>query len=496
MTVWAIIRDVCNSVGIPIPTIRELDKLLDDKTYKIYEDGLTCTINQADSDFATELVKQYKPHSVAEMSAFVAIIRPGCASLLQDFIDRKDYTTGVKELDDILTDGNHRMIYQELIMKYLIWLDIPETGSYDIIKKIAKKKFKEPELEELKSKLLNGWRKRVGRDEGFKETWTVVEQAARYSFNASHSLSYAYDSLYGAYLKSHYPLDYYTVALNYYANDGVRTLKLTNELSAFGIELKPIKFRYSQGQYSLSRSDNSIYKGIASISYMGEDVANEINTLKDNDYDTFIDLLYDIDTKTSLDSRQIRILIELDFFSEFGDTNYLLKCKEVFDTYCDNKQIKKQKLAEDGISEELVRPYAEKETEKMFSNINMRGFIVAYCKTLQVPKRTMRQRIESQIENLGYVDIVGEEYSGMAVVVDLDTKYSPRVKLYSLKNGTTIDCKIDKKTFNKNKLKLGDTIRIIKSPLKHKNRKNENGDWEPIPDQLERWITEYKKVEL
>lgn len=430
------------------------------------------------------------------MSAFVAIIRPGCASLLQDFIDRKDYTTGVKELDDILTDGNHRMIYQELIMKYLIWLDIPETGSYDIIKKIAKKKFKEPELEELKSKLLNGWRKRVGRDEGFKETWTVVEQAARYSFNASHSLSYAYDSLYGAYLKSHYPLDYYTVALNYYANDSVRTLKLTNELSAFGIELKPIKFRYSQGQYSLSRSDNSIYKGIASISYMGEDVANEINTLKDNEYSTFIDLLYDLDAKTSLDSRQIRILIELDFFSEFGDTNYLLKCKEVFDTYCDMKQIKKQKLAEDGISEELVRQYAEKETKKMFSNTNMRGFIVAYCKTLTVPKRTMRQRIESQIENLGYVDIVGEEYSGMAVVVDLDTKYSPRVKLYSLKNGTTIDCKIDKKTFNKNKLKLGDTIRIIKSPLKHKNRKNENGDWEPIPDQLERWITEYKKVEL
>lgn len=90
-------------------------------------------------------------------------------------------------------------------MKYLIWLGIPETGSYDIIKKIAKKKFKEAELAELKAKLLTGWKERVGKKDGFIETWTVVEQAAKYSFNASHSLSYAYDSLYGAYLKSHYP---------------------------------------------------------------------------------------------------------------------------------------------------------------------------------------------------------------------------------------------------------------------------------------------------
>ena len=184
VTVWAIIRDVCKLAGIPIPTIREIDNLFDDETFDIYKNGLTSTINQADSDFATGLVTTYCPKTVSEMSAFVAIIRPGCASLLQDFIDRKPYTTGVKELDDLLIEGNHRMIYQELIMKYLIWLGVPETGSYDIIKKIAKKKFKEAELAQLKAELLDGWKKRVGTEEGFIETWTVVEQVAKYSFNA------------------------------------------------------------------------------------------------------------------------------------------------------------------------------------------------------------------------------------------------------------------------------------------------------------------------
>ena len=181
--VWSIIRDVCELANIPIPTIRELDNLLDEKTFEIYEKGLTCSINQADSDYATGLVMRYKPKSLMEMSAFVAIIRPGCASLLEDFIERKPYTTGIPQLDTLLEDSGHRMIYQESIMKYLIWLGIPETGSYDIIKKIAKKKFKEPELIELKQNLLKGWKEQVGKEEGFEETWQVVEDAAKYSFN-------------------------------------------------------------------------------------------------------------------------------------------------------------------------------------------------------------------------------------------------------------------------------------------------------------------------
>lgn len=340
---------MCNLAGIQIPTIREMDNLLDDKTFDIYKDGMTSTINQADSDFATGLVKTYCPRSVSEMSAFVAIIRPGCASLLQDFVHRKPYTTGVEELDAQLVEGNHRMLYQELLMKYLIWLGIPETGSYDIIKKVAKKKFKETELEELKLKLLSGWIKNVGKEDGFIETWKVVEQAAKYSFNASHSLSYAYDSLYGAYLKSHYPLEYYTVALNYYVNDSERTLSLTNELKYFGISLRPIRFRYSQSAYSLVREDNSIYKGIKSIQYMNQQVAEELYELRENQYSSFIQLLKDIKSKTSVDARQLKTLIELDFFTEFGDANFLLAQYKLFDKYNGRSQFYKKDLPTLGI---------------------------------------------------------------------------------------------------------------------------------------------------
>ena len=494
VTVWAIIRDVCNLAGIPIPTIREIDELFDEKTFDIYKNGLTCTINQADSDFATGLVKTYRPKSVSEMSAFVAIIRPGCASLLQDFINRKPYTTGVTELDELLVEGNHRMIYQELIMKYLIWLGIPETGSYDIIKKIAKKKFKDAELAELKGKLQKGWEDKVKRPDGFIETWTVVEQAAKYSFNASHSLSYAYDSLYGAYLKSHYPLEYYTVALNYYVGDSERTLKLTNELKHFGISLKSIKFRYSKSDYSISREDNSIYKGIQSIKNMNATVADEIYALRNNKYRSFMELVYDLKEKTKINSRQIKILIELDFFSEFGDANLLLRQYELYDALGDKVQLRKDNLVKVGLTEEDVRPFAFTETEKMFK-MNMREMLISIADGLRYHPRTLKERIAAQVENLGYVDIAEKQYAGMAAVLAVDTKYAPKLKLHSLKNGTIVECKVDKRTFSKNRLVEGDIVRIYSQTKKPKLKRTDSGDYEPVPGVDELWLTKYMKID-
>lgn len=495
VTVWAIIKDVCELANIPIPTIKEIDDLLDDKTFAIYEKGLTSTINQVDSDYATNLVMQYQPTSLSDMSAFVAIIRPGCASLLQDFIHRKSYTTGVPELDELLIEGNHRMIYQELIMKYLIWLGVPESGSYDIIKKISKKKFKEKELNELKEILFSAWQQKVNDDNKFFGTWKTVEEASKYSFNASHSLSYAYDSLYGAYLKSHYPLEYYTVALNYYSDDKERTTRLTKELSHWNIKLNPIQFRYSRSGYSLSYEDNSIYKGIKSINNLSSNAAEEMYSLKDNSYGNFIDLLIDLKKETSLNATQLKILIELDYFAEFGDANYLLQLKDLFDKYYGRSQFNKSNLTECGLTENQVRMFAEKESEKQFNKVDSLSLIKSMAKDVIYSPRKLTDIIDAQLNYLGYISIFDSKYQGLATVVSVDTKYAPKLQVYSLKYGTIIECKIDKRTFNRTKLSKGNIIRVIGQKRKPKLKKVEGGGFEPIPGTKELWITDYKIVE-
>ena len=69
---------------------------------------------------------------------------------------------------------------------------------------------------------------------------------------------------------------------------------------------------------------NSIYKGLASIKYMNEKVADELYSLKDCVFDDFIDVLETVHECTSINSRQLDILIKLDFFSEFGKSQKLL----------------------------------------------------------------------------------------------------------------------------------------------------------------------------
>lgn len=500
VTVWAIIRDVCKLANIQIPSINELDKLLDDKTFDVYKKGLTCSINQADSDYATNLVMKYKPKSLAEMSSFVAIIRPGCASLLDDFIERKSYTTGVQALDNILEDSEHRLIYQESIMKYLIWLGISEPQSYDVIKKIAKKKFKEPELKALKEQLLEGWQKQVGEEKGFEETWQVVEDAAKYSFNASHSLSYAYDSLYGAYLKSHYPLEYYTVALNYYSNDATRTGKLTSELKSYGITLEKPKFRYSIDEYFMDKENNKIYKGTGAIKFLNKECSLYLYSLKDKRYDSFIDLLEEVtnakdeNNKAYVNTRQLDILIKLQYFQEFGNNKKLFIIYDYFKNLYGRKLIAKDKLQDFNIPDYALKLEGILETEKQYKFDNMCNILKLIEKNIPNESFDISEQVSFEMDALGYISMTYDVKKNICFVIDVDTKYTPRLTLYCLNNGKSVICKVNKNTFKNNPINKNDIIKAIKFEEKYKQTLVD-GNWKRS-DTKEWWLVAYNKTTI
>ena len=481
--VYQIIDEVYKLVGRPIDDINTLIKNCDNKVWDIYAKGLTTTINQADSDFDKQILKKYQPKNLAELSAYVAAIRPGFASLLNNFVERQPYTTGVKDLDDILEDSFHYMIYQESIMKYLVWLGIEEKGTYDIIKKIAKKKFKEDELKALKTQLLDGWVKNVGKEEGFNETWQVVEDAAHYSFNASHSLSVAIDSLYGAYLKAHYPLEYFTVALSLYSGDMDRTANLISEMNHFGIELKPIKFRHSNANYNIEKETNSIYKGIGAVKYCNAEVGNTLYEFKDKHFDSFLDLLEVFPGN----SRQREILIKLGYFEEFGGTLKLLKLCDLYDLYHGKKLIKKDKC---NLPLELVEKYAISETAKQFKfdAQAMDNLLREFAQMIPDGEIPLRTRLESEAEYLGYISYTNPKFQNIGFVLGVDAKYSPKISIYHLDTGTMATYKIAKAAYQKNPFDKGNIIKFY-SEERPKSRKVD-GEWVKLAE-TEPWITNY-----
>lgn len=495
--VYEIIDKVYKLIGRPIDDISTLMSNCDDKVWDIYANALTTTINQSDSDFGKQTLKRYKPTSLAEMSAWVAAIRPGFASLLNNFLDRLPYTTGVKELDDILEDSFHYLTYQESIMKYLVWLGIEEKGTYDIIKKIAKKKFKEKELEELKTKLLNGWVKNVGSEDGFADTWKVVEDAAHYSFNASHSLSVAIDSIYGAYLKSHYPLEYFSVVLTLYADDIDRTSKLIEELPYFGVTIQPIKYSKSGSSYTMDKETNTIYKGISSVKYCNSQIAEELLELSKNKYDSFIDLLKDIKEKTSVNSRQLDILIKLNFFSDFGKNSYLLGINDIYDKFANAKIIAKKKMEELGVSEYLMTKYAAKETKSQYRDLDNQGLIKELCSKISNESIGIIEQVSSEIEFLGYVDYTNKDISkDYYIVIEFDDSRSatrPYCTIYRINDGEKIETRVNRSNvFKSNPFGL---FSIINMPtITYEYKKVKDGDNWVDSDEMRVVLAEYEVI--
>ena len=327
----------------------------------------------------------------------------------------------------------------------------------------------------------------------------VIEDASSYLFSKNHSDPYSWIGYICGYLRYYYPLEFITSALNIFADKEDKSIAITNYAKRNGIKIQPIKFRHSIAKYSFNKENNEIFKGIASIKYMNVTVANEIYELRENKYNTFIDLLFDLKEKTTLNSKQLNILINLDFFEEFGDANYLLKLTDLAYNFSLDKnkklQIRKDKLDKLGIDYNVVKPYAQNETEKTFTKVDCCGFLNRLSKSIKVQNRTLRQRVEAQLAYLGYIDIKDSRYNKIGVVISVNTKYSPRLTVYSLKNGSLFDCKIDKRTFNRNKLQEGDIISIKGSTTKPKMRKLDDGTFETIQDTLELWITNYNKLE-
>ena len=236
---WKLIAETFDMIGKPIMSIKELLDNIDDKVWDLYKNGLTCTLNQCDGDWATRLLTEYQVKNLAEIAMFVACIRPSFNSWRDKFINREEYSTGSKDLDNVLSSTNAYILFQENLMQYFDWLGVTPSESIGLIKKISKKKIHQEDFDNLESRLRKQWVINTGSEDMFNETWAMIQSCISYGFAAPHALAVAIDSLYGAYLKANYPLEYYTVCLNNYSDDENKTKKLTEELSIFGIKILP-----------------------------------------------------------------------------------------------------------------------------------------------------------------------------------------------------------------------------------------------------------------
>lgn len=472
---WKIISEVFKEIGEPIYTINQLREKLDDVTWSMYANGLTSTLNQIDSDFGASFVKRYKPKTVEEMAMFVACIRPSFNSWREDFIQRKPFSTGVPQMDEVLSSTNHYILFQENLMQYFVWLKLTPAEAINIIKKISKKKIKEDDFKKLEKRLKQSWTEIIGSEKGFAENWQMIQGCISYGFCSAHGLCVAYDSLYGAYLKSHYPLQYYTVCFNLYGKDLDKSSALTSELKYFGIKLSPVTFGYSKGGYSYDIETKTIYKGVGSVKTLNEQVADELYALSQEVKTTsFVSLLSGISNKTSLKKNQIEALIQIDFFKAFGNIPTLTKIFEYFQVLkCGlATSIRKDKAKEYGFEDFQIQNFtssknkdgSESQSYKFEStSYTYLKYLEQVLKGEEIPDIDITEKIKLQKTYLGYVSLSsGKEedrpklyISSLKPLRKVGAKkpWGYKVSTISIGSGKEAEMTILEKTYQKNPVK-------------------------------------------
>lgn len=501
VTVWKLIDETFKEIGIPIIKANELlDKIKDDqRIWDLFKNGITCTLNQVDSDNGCRQAKQYGISSFEDGAHIAAAIRPSFDSWREQFLDRKPYTTGSDQLDDVLKDTHGYILFQESLMQYFDWLGVSPAESIGLIKKISKKKIKQSDFDNLEERIKKQWIINTGSEEMFSETWHLVQSCMSYGFCSAHAAATSLDMCYGAYLKVNYPYEYYSVCFNNYVGDKERTNKLTNELEYFGIKLSDIKFRHSNSKYSYDKETHTIFKGMSSIKFVGDNVGEELYELRDNQYDSFIDLLQDI-SNTSVNSKQLDILIKLDFFSEFGDINYLLKQVECYDKFYGRKQFTISKLQKEGEDIELIKKYCQKQTEKTLKEFDYIGFLKDMTSSMAYSLVSITERMDYQKEYIGYISYinpnVGKRYY---YVKDLSvTKSIVNIQLYEIYSGKTQKVKMWTTQYKKNPFDEGDILYLKSVEKKHKkeptgeiNPKTGKKIYKDVPDKFEFWLKNF-----
>ena len=486
-----IIKDTCKLAGIPYPKSHTINW----EDEKVWADMITSPagIFQFEGDYAFKMLKEFVPHKINDMSLVNAALRPSGASYRDRLLAHEINHNPSEIIDDLLKDNFGFLVFQEDTIAFLQNICGLSGGDADNVRRAIGRKQKD-RLEAAMPEILEGYCKmspkpREVAEQEAKEFLQIIEDSSNYQFGFNHSTGYSMIGYLCAYMRYYYPEEFIAAYLNNANNED--DIRYGTELARVkNIKIHPIKFRHSGAEYTVDKETHSLYKGCSSVKFLSADMAEQLYAMKDRHFNTFTDLL----SVFPGNSKQLAILIKLNYFSEFGNSLMLLNIAELYDKYNGKKILKKEGLK---LPIEIVTKYAKSETEKQYrlEPEGMTAMLNELCTLIPNQDLPILAQIEAQNEFLGYIDLTDPSRPNTAVVMDVNTKYSTfKVQLYCLGSGQTITAKLQKKMYQNMPLAVGMVV-TYRTESKPGWKRLDNGEWEKDFSKTDLWLS-YYDVEL
>lgn len=318
-----LLKDVENCIGRilmkqgnPCPTFLDIkaffDKNLNCRYVKqddpavwkhVYQDGAFVSVFQMTAEGARKFCRAVKPTKIEDLTAITAIYRPGPlkANVHNLFVEARkkdhiDYPHPI--IEQVLGPTKNFVVYQEQFMLLAEKLGGFSPGEADQLRKTLVKKSldtldkKSSEKEIAKKKFIEGAERLHGvKPEVTEPLWQTIDNMSVYCFNKSHSLAYAIDSYYAAWLHTHYEKEWLATALQSASSNPKELSKTISEIKALGFKFSKHDINYSGKQWDYSEEAGAFVPPLGSVKGIGNAAVEEI--LVNRPYKDLKTMLYD-----------------------------------------------------------------------------------------------------------------------------------------------------------------------------------------------------------
>ncbi len=311
----------------------------DKKTYQLISKGETTGIFQLESAGMRRVARNLKPNQFSDITAMLALYRPGPMDLIPRFIEGKHNPDKVvyphPSLKPILEETYGIMVYQEQILQIANVMAGYSLGEADILRRAIGKK-KKKILDKNKKRFTKQAVKKGYDKQTAQKVWGFIEAFANYGFNKSHAASYGMISYQTAYLKAHYPVEYMTALMSVESNShsANRDEKVAIAIEAskkMGIKVLPPHINKSGDNFTIEKHPDSLEKkairfSISAVKNVGTAAIENILETREElgEFSSFTQFIYHTEGR-KVNKTVIESLVKVGAMDQFGNRASMLE---------------------------------------------------------------------------------------------------------------------------------------------------------------------------
>ena len=311
----------------------DLDQLSfdDPLTFQLLSSGNTTDLFQLESAGMQRYIKELKPSSLSDISAMIALYRPGPMENIDTFIDAKHGRVPIAypdpSLKGLLDETYGIIVYQDQVLLILQQFAGYTLGEADIVRKAMGKKIPSLMAQE-RDRFVAGAAAKGFDGKLSTDIFDLIEPFAGYAFNKAHSVSYAMISYWTAYFKAHFPVEYMASVLNSRLDHPEKVVSSINECFRLGIPVLLPDINRSEEFFTIDKEsgpDPCLRIGLAAIKTVGEGAVRPLvaERKQKGAYNSIDDFCLRADSR-GLNRRTLESLIRAGAFDSLGPRRAIL----------------------------------------------------------------------------------------------------------------------------------------------------------------------------